>query len=76
MLTPLREALPKKSIGSLNPEVGNISIIATTASSIELAALVNITNPTPYSAYIPYVGIHILSNGTLVGQATAKDINL
>ncbi|KAB5528173.1 hypothetical protein GE09DRAFT_1150615 [Coniochaeta sp. 2T2.1] len=67
--------LPKSSIGSLSPQVGNISITDTTASSIELTALVNITNPTPYSATVPYVGIHILTaNGTLVGEATAENL--
>ena len=37
-------------------------------------ALVNITNPTLYSAYAPFVGIHILSNGSIIGEANAKDL--
>jgi hypothetical protein len=53
-----------------------MTILETTASSIELEALVNITNPTPYSAYIPYIGVHILTNNTLVGEVTAKHMNI
>lgn len=75
MLT-ICEALPKKSIGSLSPKIGNISILSTTMSSLELSALVNITNPTPYSADIPYFNIHIMTNNTLLGQATVKNLHL
>lgn len=38
--------------------------------------MVNITNPTPYSATIPYVDIHILKNGSLLGHATVRDLNI
>lgn len=41
-----------------------------------LEALVNITNPTPYAAFVPYVNIHILKNGIVLGSATAENLNL
>ena len=38
--------------------------------------LVNITNPTNYSATVPYIDINILNNGTLLGHATAQNVSV
>jgi hypothetical protein len=38
--------------------------------------LVNISNPTKYSASVPYADIHVLKNGSLLGHATARDLNI
>ncbi|KAJ4294260.1 hypothetical protein N0V90_007950 [Kalmusia sp. IMI 367209] len=62
------------NVSSLAPKVGNLSIIETSRTSITLQANVNITNPTNYSATVPYFNINILVNKTVVGQAVAKDI--
>ncbi|KAF2441604.1 hypothetical protein P171DRAFT_465325 [Karstenula rhodostoma CBS 690.94] len=59
---------------ALAPKIGNLSIINTSRTSITLQANVNITNPTNYSATVPYFNINILVNKTVVGQAVAKDI--
>lgn len=64
------------SIGALSPKVGNLSIIGTSPTSITLKAYVNVTNPTNYSATVPYFNINILVNGTILGQATAKDVSI
>ena len=32
------------------------------------------TNPTKYSASVPYADIHIMKNGSLLGHATARDL--
>lgn len=48
----------------------------TSRSSLTITALVNITNPTEYSASIPYVDIHVLKNGSLLGHATARDLEI
>jgi hypothetical protein len=64
------------SVGTLSPKIGNLSIIGTSPTSITLQAYVNITNPTNYSATVPYFNINILVNGTILGQATAKDISV
>jgi hypothetical protein len=37
---------------------------------------VNFTNPTEYTAQIPYVNIHVLSNGSILGQATVQNVNV
>ena len=63
-----------KGVRSLAPKIGNLSIIDTSPTSITLQALVNLTNPTNYSATVPYFNINILVNDTVLGQATAEDI--
>jgi len=69
-------ALPKDMFGSLAPKAGNIEVIDTTRESISLRASVNITNPTPYSAHIPFISIHLFSNGTLLGEARAENLDI
>lgn len=63
-------------MGQFAPKIGNLQILDTGKNSLTLEALVNFTNPTPYSAYIPYADIHILSNGSLLGHATAKSLSI
>ena len=46
----------------------------TSTTSLTLSALVNLTNPTEYSATVPFIDIHIYNNGSLLGHATAKNI--
>ncbi|KAL9068364.1 MAG: hypothetical protein Q9157_006527 [Trypethelium eluteriae] len=71
-LKPIRRG----GIGALGLQVGNLSIMDTTADTLTLAALVNFTNPTNYSAHVPYVDIHINNNGTKLGHAFAKDVDV
>ncbi|KAH0442175.1 hypothetical protein CcaCcLH18_01613 [Colletotrichum camelliae] len=68
--------LPGKAIGSVRPQVGDVKIIDTSETSLTLEALVNITNPTPYSAFVPYVNIHIVKDGTILGSATAENLKV
>lgn len=63
-------------LGQLAPRIGNIMILDTTPSSILLQALVNITNPTPYTASIPYVTAHITCNGSVIGDLVAEDLEI
>ena len=56
------------------PEVGSLEILETTSSSVFLQARINITNPTEYSAIVPYVNIQMLNNGSILGHATAENI--
>lgn len=51
-------------------------ILGSTPDSLRLQALVNITNPTPYSAYVPYVNVHILCNGSTIGEVSAEDLEI
>ncbi|KAF2461448.1 hypothetical protein BDY21DRAFT_313961 [Lineolata rhizophorae] len=57
----------------LSPSVGNLSIVDTTRTSITLAADFNFTNPTNYSASVPYIDFHILCNDTLLGYARTPE---
>lgn len=63
-----------KDLKSLNLQMGNLSITDTSPTSITLQAYVNFTNPTNYSATVPYFNINILANNTILGQATARDV--
>ncbi|KAF3766009.1 hypothetical protein M406DRAFT_97430 [Cryphonectria parasitica EP155] len=60
----------------LAPRVGNIKILETTPESLRLEALVNVTNPTSYTASIPYVTAHILCNGSVIGEITAENLDI
>ncbi|KAL7624362.1 hypothetical protein AAE478_005926 [Parahypoxylon ruwenzoriense] len=68
--------LPKGSTDSIYPKAGSLRILGTTSDSITLQALVNITNPTPYTARIPYANIHVLNNGSILGSATVEDLDI
>ncbi|CAD6575067.1 MAG: hypothetical protein ASARMPRED_007042 [Alectoria sarmentosa] len=57
-----------------SPQVGSLRVMETTMSTLSLEAKINITNPTEYSAIVPYVNIKMLSNGTEIGHATARNI--
>ncbi|KAF1983026.1 hypothetical protein K402DRAFT_339257 [Aulographum hederae CBS 113979] len=59
---------------SFSPKIGNLSIIDTNPSGLVLQAEVNFTNPTNYSATVPFVDIEILTNDTVLGHAKATDV--
>ncbi|KAH8730146.1 hypothetical protein GQ44DRAFT_673949 [Phaeosphaeriaceae sp. PMI808] len=66
----------KPKFSALNVRVGNLSIVDTTPTSMTLQVHVNMTNPTNYSATVPYMSINILVNGTVLGQALIKDMSI
>ncbi|KAK2070849.1 hypothetical protein P8C59_005314 [Phyllachora maydis] len=68
--------LPQRQLEGLRPEIGNLEVVDTTASSMTLQAFVNLTNPTPYSAFIPAVSIHLLCNDTFIGEIIAEGLNI
>ncbi|KAI9829007.1 MAG: hypothetical protein M1832_000030 [Thelocarpon impressellum] len=63
-------------VASLAPKVDSLRILDTTETTLLIQARVNFTNPTEYSAHIPFLSINILENGTALGQATAKDVTV
>ncbi|KAI1101897.1 hypothetical protein F4804DRAFT_314574 [Jackrogersella minutella] len=67
--------LPEGTVGSIQPKIGSLRILDTTSDSITLQALVNVTNPTPYTAHVPFTNVHVLSNGSIVGSATVEDMD-
>lgn len=60
--------------GGFASKVGDLEILDTTPEKLIFAAMVNLTNPTEYSAQVPYVNISVSSNGTDLGFATAEGI--
>lgn len=70
-------ALPLDStLGKLNPRVRNFRVLRTTPTAIHVEALVNITNPTPYSASVPYFTAHVMKNGSVIGDATVRNARI
>lgn len=67
-----KDAFRKK----LNIRVGNLKIVDTTPTSMLFEVNVNLTNPTNYSASIPYFSINILVNDTTMGQALVKNMHV
>ncbi|KAH7154955.1 hypothetical protein B0J13DRAFT_593379 [Dactylonectria estremocensis] len=67
--------LPGDAFAQLNPQVGEIQILNTSETGVHLQALVNITNPTEYTAVVPYINIHILHKGEILGEAVATNID-
>ena len=63
-------------VGGFKPEVGGLRILETGKSSLLLEAMVNMTNPTIYSADVPFVNISISVNDTVVGHATAEELSV
>ncbi|KAK0612878.1 hypothetical protein B0T17DRAFT_498804 [Bombardia bombarda] len=78
---PAEGKIPLKPLGkditkSLAPRISDIQVIDTTSKSITLKATVNVSNPTPYSAHIPWISLHVLCNGTVVGEALAENLDI
>ncbi|GAB7361510.1 hypothetical protein MBLNU230_g1566t1 [Neophaeotheca triangularis] len=61
---------------SLRPTMHDLRIESTTHDSLTLTALVNMTNPTNYSATVPYINLNILTNNTLLGHAIARNLTI
>ncbi|KAM7218785.1 hypothetical protein V8F06_005799 [Rhypophila decipiens] len=68
--------LPHGIFDTLEPQASDIEVVETDPTSVLIRASVNITNPTPYSAHIPFISVHVLCNGTVLGEVTAKNLNL
>ncbi|KAI0861453.1 hypothetical protein F4860DRAFT_476132 [Xylaria cubensis] len=68
--------LPKGAIGNIEPKVGSIRVVDSSTDSITLQALVNVTNPTPYTAHVPFVNVHLVANGSVLGDGTIQNIDI
>ncbi|KAI0181946.1 hypothetical protein GGR52DRAFT_568154 [Hypoxylon sp. FL1284] len=68
--------LPKGSVGSIDPKIGSLRVLGTTSDSITLQALLNVTNPTPYTAHVPYFNVHVMGNDTVLGSATVENLDI
>ncbi|KAH8156309.1 hypothetical protein CIB48_g11938 [Xylaria polymorpha] len=68
--------LAKGAIGGIDPKVGSIRVVDSSPDSITLQALVNVTNPTPYTAYVPFVNVHFVANGSILGDGTVQNVDI
>lgn len=55
--------------------MSDLRILSTTNTGIQLQARMNCTNPTPYTAWVPYVNAHIYANNYMIGEAIARNVN-
>ncbi|KAF3214304.1 hypothetical protein TWF191_009818 [Orbilia oligospora] len=60
----------KHTLHDINPKPRDISIISSTKTSVRMSAKVTFTNPTNYTANIPYLNILFTKNGTILGNGT------
>lgn len=56
--------------------MSDLQILDTSDTGLYMQALVNFSNPTPYTASVPYFNIHIIKDGHMIGEAVARDVNL
>lgn len=68
-------AIGGSTFGSFAPTFNDLRIVDTSSTGLTLRAAINFTNPTKYSATIPYADVNILINDTVVGHARVKDIS-
>ncbi|KAG4029644.1 hypothetical protein MFRU_015g01780 [Monilinia fructicola] len=75
-VVPLKPISTGSDFQQLNLKVGDLQISDTGSTFINLQANINFTNPTEYTALIPYINIHILNNGSVIGDATLRHTNV
>ncbi|KAF2968496.1 hypothetical protein GQX73_g5083 [Xylaria multiplex] len=68
--------LPHGAIGTVDPKISSLRVVDSSLHSITLQALVNVTNPTPYTAFVPYANVHIVTNDTVLGDGTIKNVDI
>ncbi|KAI0972860.1 hypothetical protein F4678DRAFT_427170 [Xylaria arbuscula] len=62
--------------GAISPKIGSLRVVDSSADSLTLQALVNVTNPTAYTAYVPFFNIHFVANNTILGDSTIQNIDI
>jgi hypothetical protein len=64
------------SISHLNPTIVLIELGDTTETSLDVSVLMNFTNPTNYSATIPFFDVEMLFNDTAIGHVFARNLSI
>ncbi|KAE8390651.1 hypothetical protein BDV23DRAFT_155021 [Aspergillus alliaceus] len=62
------------SLDQLSPRVESIELGPTTESSLVMKARINVTNPSAYSASVPFIDFILVYNETKVAHVTARDL--
>ncbi|RWA08586.1 hypothetical protein EKO27_g6503 [Xylaria grammica] len=68
--------LPNGAISAINPKISSLRVVDSSLDSITLQALANITNPTPYTASVPFVNVHLVANETVLGDGFNTNITV
>lgn len=66
--------LPGDLISQVKPHVGDIWIRNTTSTAVRLECTANFTNPTPYTASVPFINLQFASNDSVLGDVTIKNL--
>lgn len=67
---------PGTSINHLNPRVVSLELRNTTETSLYVSTQMNFTNPTDYSAKIPFVDVLMLYNETALAHIVARNVTV
>ena len=62
--------------GSFLPKVYDLQVLTTNKESLQLSAKVNFTNPTEYSAWVPYANALMMNNGSVLGDLTVENMKV
>ncbi|KAF4637341.1 hypothetical protein G7Y89_g752 [Cudoniella acicularis] len=75
-IVPVKPISTGAGFNNLKPKVGGLRVLSTSKTSLNFEAQVNFTNPTDYTAQIPFINIHVLQNGSVIGDATIQNITV
>ncbi|KAL3960096.1 hypothetical protein ACCO45_005213 [Purpureocillium lilacinum] len=67
--------IPGDTVSALDPHVSDLRIMNTSTTGVSLQAKINLTNPTPYTATVPYINVHVMKHGFMIGEAIARDVD-
>lgn len=70
------QAPSKGGLPNIDPKVESLKIVHTTNSSILVRTSLNFTNPTNYSANVPYIDLKLVHNSTDVARLIARDLTV
>ncbi|KAF4551677.1 Hypothetical protein D9617_12g035650 [Elsinoe fawcettii] len=73
---PVKPIGKKANLSTIRPSVGQLQILDTSKTSLTLSALINFTNPTEYSAHVPFVDIQLWKNGSVLGHGTVQHVQI
>ncbi|ODQ52900.1 hypothetical protein SAICODRAFT_71330 [Saitoella complicata NRRL Y-17804] len=63
-------------MSEFEPKFEGMKLMGTTHSSITFGADARMNNTTPYGGVIPYMNVHLIYNGSVIGDATVRDLKV
>ena len=70
------KGIPTDTLGKLEPRIEDLRILNTSDTGVSMQAKINFTNPTQYTASIPFLNVHVLGGDVVIGEATAQGVDL